>query len=154
VDQALLAALHVKFGFLRLLGLGTKTLLIDEVHAYDDYMTTIMERLLAWCRALRISVVLLSATLSQDQKKKLCRAYSGTDRWAEVRKELFDPCPPDKTPYPLLTFVPLDGTPRAERADALPRGQPVTVRLQPGLLDDAAGTARLASLLVHQGGCA
>lgn len=46
VDQALLAALQVKFGVLRLLGLRAKVLVVDEAHAYDNYMTTILEQLL------------------------------------------------------------------------------------------------------------
>jgi CRISPR-associated endonuclease/helicase Cas3 len=42
IDQGLLAALSVKHGFVRHLGLSTKTVIIDEVHAYDVYMTTLM----------------------------------------------------------------------------------------------------------------
>jgi CRISPR-associated endonuclease/helicase Cas3 len=152
VDQALMAALHVKFGFLRLLGLGSKTLIIDEVHAYDDYMTTIMERLMAWCKALEIGVVLLSATLSRDQKMRLCSAYSGSVRNAEMQA-FFGQWPPAETPYPLLTFVPLAGSPTAVAARSA-RGQRVAVQQQPGLLDDASATALLAAALVKDGGCA
>jgi len=78
VDQVLMAALNVKHGFLRLLGLTTKTLIIDEVHAYDVYMTTLMQTLLRWCRALDVPVILLSATLSQAQKVALAEAYGGS----------------------------------------------------------------------------
>ena len=52
VDQALLAALSVRHGFVRLTGLAAKVVLIDEVHAYDVYMSSIIERLLAWLAAL------------------------------------------------------------------------------------------------------
>jgi CRISPR-associated endonuclease/helicase Cas3 len=154
VDQALMAALRVKFGFLRLLGLGAKTLIIDEVHAYDDYMSAIMECLMKWCRALKISVILLSATLSREQKEKLCAAYAGSSRLEDV-DAFFDQGRASETPYPLLTFLPIDGPPRAVpvAADAT-RSRPVAVQPHPGLLDDAAGTARLAASLVHSGGCA
>src|SRR5207247_8747567 len=64
VDQAMLAGLNVKFGFLRLYGLADRVLVIDEVHAYDAYMSAIIGRLLQWCACLKIPVILLSATLS------------------------------------------------------------------------------------------
>lgn len=159
VDQALMAALNVKFGFLRLLGLSAKTLIIDEVHAYDDFMTTIMERLLAWCRTLQIPVVLLSATLSQEQKRTLCAAYAGDDRSKEV-SILFDRWPSVQTPYPLITSVPL-----AVPSDAYDvkldqqeltenRNTEVRIHLHPGLLDDVDQTASVAVQTIANGGCA
>ena len=66
IDQSLMAALRIKYGVLRLLGLSSKVLIIDEVHAYDAYMSDILLKLLAWCRALYIPVVLLSATLPSE----------------------------------------------------------------------------------------
>ena len=61
-----------------LLGLMGKALVIDEIHAYDAYMSEIIERLLEWCQALRIPVVLLSATLTAQKRKRLVEAYGGT----------------------------------------------------------------------------
>jgi CRISPR-associated endonuclease/helicase Cas3 len=153
VDQALLAALHVKFGFLRLLGLSAKTLVIDEVHAYDDYMTAIMKRLLAWCRTMRISVILLSATLSREQKRALCEAYAGSDRRSTV-SAMLDGCAAENEPYPLLTIVPLDAAPNAVPVAAnAKRTRRVRLQPHPGRLDDAPGTAALAADLVRGGGC-
>jgi CRISPR-associated endonuclease/helicase Cas3 len=63
VDQALMAVLQVKHVFVRLFGLAGKAVVIDEVHAYDTYMTGLLERLLEWLGALGSPVVLLSATL-------------------------------------------------------------------------------------------
>lgn len=77
VDQAMMAAMPVRFGCLRLLGLTGKVLVIDEVHAYDAYMSAIIERLLMWCHALAIPVVLLSATLTLEKRKQLIQAYGG-----------------------------------------------------------------------------
>ncbi|MCA9946082.1 MAG: CRISPR-associated endonuclease Cas3'', partial [Anaerolineales bacterium] len=62
VDQAELAALNVRHNALRLVGLAGKTIILDEVHAYDTYMTTIIKRMLNWLSALGSSVILLSAT--------------------------------------------------------------------------------------------
>lgn len=154
VDQALMAALNVKFGFLRLLGLGAKTLVIDEVHAYDEYMLTIMKRLLEWCRSLRVPVVLLSATLSMRQKRELCDSYAGKERLVEVA-DLLDRHTPESTPYPLLTSVPLTGCSVTIAADAdASRCCEVVVHTHHSLLEDYCATAALAVQTIANGGCA
>ena len=75
IDQAELAALNVAHAALRLIGLAGKVLILDEVHAYDTYMTTIIERLLNWLSAMGTSVILLSATLPLAQRLALAEAY-------------------------------------------------------------------------------
>jgi CRISPR-associated endonuclease/helicase Cas3 len=52
VDQALLAVLQTRHFFVRMLGLAGKTVVFDEVHAYDTYMSVLLERLLGWLGAL------------------------------------------------------------------------------------------------------
>ena len=47
IDQALMAVLQTRHFFVRLFGLAHKTVIIDEVHAYDTYMSVLLERLLA-----------------------------------------------------------------------------------------------------------
>ena len=78
IDQALLAVLQTKHHFVRLFGLAGKTIILDEVHAYDAYMTTLMERLCSWLAGLGCPVVLLSATLPREKRRKLVEAYVGT----------------------------------------------------------------------------
>lgn len=75
VDQALLAVLHTRHVFVRLFGLAHKTVIVDEVHAYDAYMSALLERLLEWLAALGSPVVLLSATLPKERRDKLVQAY-------------------------------------------------------------------------------
>ncbi|MBM4285877.1 MAG: CRISPR-associated helicase Cas3' [Deltaproteobacteria bacterium] len=75
VDQALLAVLKTRHYFVRLFGLSHKTVIVDEVHAYDAYMVTLLERLLEWLAAFKCSVVLLSATLPQARREALFNAY-------------------------------------------------------------------------------
>src|SRR5207248_9773559 len=75
VDQVLLAVLQTRHVFVRLFGLAHKTVVVDEVHAYDAYMTTLLERLLEWLGALEAPVVLLSATLPRERRDRLARAY-------------------------------------------------------------------------------
>lgn len=76
VDQALLAVLQTRHVFVRLWGLSNKTVIIDEAHAYDTYMTTLLERLLEWLGALGSSVIILSATLPNSRRTALCAAYT------------------------------------------------------------------------------
>ena len=90
VDQAMLAATNVKYGVLRLLGLSNKVLIIDEIHSYDAYMGEIIVRLLEWCKALEIPVVMLSATLPPSLKEKLLSPYTSQKLSGE---------------YPLITTV-------------------------------------------------
>ncbi len=94
VDQAMLSALNVKHGFVKLFGLAGKTLIIDEVHAYDSFMLPIIEHLLAWCGYLETSVVLLSATLPSTMKKRLVSAYLEKEN-LELKNQS----------YPLLTVA-------------------------------------------------
>jgi len=96
VDQCMLGALRVRHGALRLFGLAGKVVIIDEVHAYDAYMTTIIERLLAWLSALGASVILLSATLPSTLRARLIDSFGG------------DTMEDDATAYPLITLAQAD----------------------------------------------
>lgn len=99
IDQALMAALRTRFTPLRLAGLWDKVLIADEVHAYDTYMSKVLDRLIEWLSELRVPVVLLSATLSRDRKRELLEAYGG-----EGCTEGFD-----LRPYPSVAWVRWDG---------------------------------------------
>ena len=76
IDQILLAVLQTRHVFVRLFGLANKTIIVDEVHAYDAYMVTLLERLIEWLASLRCSIVLLSATLPKDRTMALMEAYA------------------------------------------------------------------------------
>ena len=75
VDQALLGVLRTKHHFLRLHGLAGKVIVVDEVHAYDTFTSSILARTCEWLEALGTTVILLSATLSSPQRASLLRAY-------------------------------------------------------------------------------
>lgn len=79
IDQALVAALRAKHGFVRLFALAGKTVVIDEVHAYDIYMANLLDVLLGWLCALGCRVVMLSATLPKARREALLRScgYQG-----------------------------------------------------------------------------
>jgi CRISPR-associated endonuclease/helicase Cas3 len=75
IDQALLSVLQTRHFFVRLFGLAQKTVIIDEIHAYDTYMSTLLEDLIGWLRALGSPVILLSATLPAKKRRDLLQAY-------------------------------------------------------------------------------
>ena len=75
VDQALLGGLYARHFFLRLFGLAGKTVVVDEVHAYDVYTGRLVLELLPWLRALGCHVVLLSATLPARLRADLLGAW-------------------------------------------------------------------------------
>jgi CRISPR-associated endonuclease/helicase Cas3 len=143
IDQALMSALNVRFGFLRLFGLSSKVLIIDEVHAYDAYMSSILVTLLKWCSVLDIPVIMLSATLPEDKKKILIDAYRGYHE-----QSLYA----DKS-YPLITYVDNDGNVKEEAVT----GQSRQIRLElvkhSGMMGDHQAIARLACEIVDRGGC-
>lgn len=148
VDQALMAALNVKFGPLRFLGLARKTLVIDEIHSYDIYMSTIMERLLAWCRVLGTPVILLSATLTAAQKRRLVAAYTGSKSGVSETGG----ADPEHVAYPLLTLA--AGASVRQISAGKSADRKVSLKLHHGILHDPARIAALAREAVADGGCA
>lgn len=76
VDQALLAAIGVKHSYVLMTGLASKTVVFDEVHAYDAVMNVRFEVLLAWLGAMGASAVVLSATLPDRMRRRFVAAYA------------------------------------------------------------------------------
>lgn len=71
VDQALFAAMNVRYGSLRTFGLAGKTVILDEVHSYDAYTGTLVDALVAQLRAIGCTVIILSATLTAHRRAAL-----------------------------------------------------------------------------------
>jgi len=76
IDQGLMAVLPSKHQSLRLLGLSRNVLIVDEVHAYDPYMHTLLCTLLRFHAALGGSAILLSATLPIKHRQELVNSFS------------------------------------------------------------------------------
>jgi len=89
IDQAELAALNVKHAALRMMGLVGKVVIVDEVHAYDTYMTTIIERLLCWLSTMNTSVILLSATLPKKRRQQLAKAFGVNLELSEEKTNIY-----------------------------------------------------------------
>lgn len=75
VDQALLAVLPARHQTLRLLGLQRKIIVLDEVHAYDTYMSGLLAVLLEEHARSGGSAILLSATIPVRMRRNLTQAY-------------------------------------------------------------------------------
>ena len=71
IDQALMAAMNVKHGFVRAFGLAGKVVILDEVHTYDAYTGTLLDKLVQLLRDLHCTVIILSATLNQERRECL-----------------------------------------------------------------------------------
>ncbi|AYY13730.1 CRISPR-associated helicase Cas3' [Actinobacteria bacterium YIM 96077] len=80
-DQSLQASIMSRHVYVRLAGLSSKVLLVDEVHALDTYSSTLLYRLMWWCGRLGIPVILLSATLPADRRAELIAQWkAGSQR--------------------------------------------------------------------------
>lgn len=145
IDQSLMSVLQTRHWFVRLFGLAGKVVVFDEVHAYDTYMSTILERLLRWLAEVGCTVILLSATLPEAKRKALVEAYLGN---SEV----------DYHTYPRITFA---GSPRYERnlmrgrieCTQIPVRERGTVKLE-FLGKDLEKISEFLSQRLREGGCA
>jgi len=119
IDQALLAVLPTKHFFVRLFGLAGKVVIIDEVHSYDLYMSTLLDRLLIWLKALGSSIIMLSATLPSVRRNIMLSSYTGRDIAPQVAS------------YPRLTWSinGIEGSSAFESASSSSSGRPREILL-------------------------
>ncbi|MEW6963770.1 CRISPR-associated helicase Cas3' [Trueperella pyogenes] len=133
VDQVLMMALKMRFSMLRHVALAGKVILIDEVHAYDAYMSQYLYRVLQWCARYGMSVILMSATLPPAQRKKLAAAYgSALMRESQAAAEALD-----VSSYPLVSVVDGNGV----RAISIPP-RPDDAQIAVHRIDDELGVLR------------
>ncbi|MFH8409595.1 type I-E CRISPR-associated protein Cse1/CasA [Streptomyces sp. NPDC018019] len=148
VDQVLFAGLKSRHLALRHLAVAGKVVIIDEVHAYDAYMSRYLDRVLEWLAAYRVPVVLLSATLPADRRRALAAAYAG----APVDADGLGPEAVPDDAYPLITTVAPGDTPRVARPAAA-SGRRTDVHLE-RLEDDPVLLADRLAAELADGGCA
>ena len=94
IDQVLMTALQARHVMLRYLGLASKVIIIDEVHAYDVYMSKYLSAALYWLGQMNAPVILMSATLPSATRNDLMENYAkGLRIGAELNKAAV-PAPP------------------------------------------------------------
>lgn len=76
IDQVLMTALQARHVMLRYLGLASKVVIIDEVHAYDAYMSKYLSTALYWLGQMNAPVILMSATLPSAIRDELMKSYA------------------------------------------------------------------------------
>ncbi|RTR06304.1 CRISPR-associated helicase Cas3' [Halomonas nitroreducens] len=97
IDQALMGLLPFRHQSLRLYGLARKVLIVDEVHAYDHYMQTLLNQLLAHHARQGGSAILLTATMPRAMREALATA------WKEGLGQA--PASMQEETFPLLTQI-------------------------------------------------
>lgn len=144
IDQVLMGGLRTKHTMLRQLALANKVVVIDEVHAADDFMRVYLECTLTWLAAHGVPVLLLSATLPPEIRTSLASAYA---RGMGARKGVAVPA---STDFPRLTVV-------TDEAVAWPVRQPegagTPVQVE-ALADDVDTLVETLRRDLVDGGCA
>ncbi|MGL4939246.1 HD domain-containing protein, partial [Shewanella sp.] len=79
LDQALMAAMNVKHGFVRAFGLAGKVVILDEVHSYDAYTSELLDHLIPLLRSYHCTVIILSATLTKARRGSLLQQKTQAD---------------------------------------------------------------------------
>ena len=133
VDQALKTAIRSGHVFVRLLALSNKTVVVDEVHGYATYMSTLLDRLLAWLGRMGVPVVLMSATLPSGRRDQLIGAWRG----GLLRDSALPVEPQDRDVYPRITVADATGV-HLEPAAPAPVNERRTLHLKRIATDEVA----------------
>lgn len=90
IDQALMAVMNVKHGFVRALGLVGKVVILDEVHSYDSYTGTIIDNLIDVLRELNCTIIILSATLTRSRRAAFLKAEPTSNEYPLITTSFQD----------------------------------------------------------------
>ncbi len=141
LDQGLMGVVRSRHQFVRLFGLAGRTIILDEIHAYDLYTSTLLERFLEWAAVLGSPVIALSATLPTTTRQRLLSAYaSGCGKLAPALSE---------ASYPRITAFASNEV----IAQSFAASDHVCRSLGIEWKQDADWVADLQQLLTAEGGC-
>lgn len=96
IDQALLGIVRAKHFFVRQFGLAGKVIILDEVHSYDLYTGTLIDKLIERLLSLKCTVIILSATLTEQRRQELLHLSGAKENTLS-------------NAYPLLSGVQVNG---------------------------------------------
>ncbi len=110
IDQALLGVVAARHFFVRHFALAGKVVILDEVHSYDIYTGTLIDKLITTLEGLGCTVIILSATLSGKRCGQIIDCTNGDSDDADL-------------PYPVIAgrsegypLAPVSVTPPVPRA--------------------------------------
>jgi len=141
IDQALLGVLPARHQSLRMLGLSTKVLVVDEVHAFDPYMIKLLTTLLTAHAAQGGSAILLSATLPRTMREQFVSAFNVGAGFPFQALEKID--------YPLVTHSSGNGLVET----ALPTRESVKRRVSVVRMESQKEPLSLIRNTVKEGAC-
>ena len=93
VDQCLLGVVAAKHFFVRHFALAGKVVILDEIHSYDLYTGTLIDKLIKTLESLSCTVIILSATLTSKRRRQL---LASEDAQMSAEDE-------HSAPYPLIS---------------------------------------------------
>ena len=138
IDQLLQMSLSQRHLAFKHLAFSGKTVIIDEVHTYDAYMQSYLQKTLKWLGEYHVPVIALSATLTHAIRQNLVSSYLQRD------VEL-----PTNLAYPLLTYTE-NSIVKQQSNFAKSQSKAVTIK---SFADDAPQEiAQKADELVNRGG--
>ncbi|MCI1942742.1 MAG: CRISPR-associated helicase Cas3' [Lactobacillus sp.] len=148
IDNLLLIGLKQRHLFLKHLAFSGKVVIIDEIHAYDAYVSSYLRKALEWLGAYHVPVVALSATLPVAKRNELLSAYA-KGRFGK-RKLSGESDWKNNISYPLLTI--LDGD-KVVQADDYPitKDDLKTVQIKRLNADEDQIIGKACSLIDHGG---
>src|ERR1039457_5880321 len=71
IDQALLGVVAAKHFFVRHFSLAGKVVILAEIHSYDLYTGTLIDKLITTLEGLGCTVIVLSATLTGKRRGQM-----------------------------------------------------------------------------------
>jgi CRISPR-associated endonuclease/helicase Cas3 len=150
IDQALLGVLPLKYNAFRMLAFANKTIVIDEIHAFDAFVRGLLRGFLSWCGHLGVPVVLMSATLPESIARELAASYLGRDPGASAAPS-----------YPGWVFLQRGAKQPVPQAITVPESQESLLRIDlrecaavEEALDRGPALVRELEPLCTEGGCA
>ena len=138
IDQLLQMSLSQRHLAFKHLAFSGKTVIIDEVHTYDAYMQSYLQKALKWLGEYHVPVIALSATLTHKIRQSLISSYLQKD------VEL-----PTNLAYPLLTYT---ENSIVKQQSNFAKSQSKAVTIKSFTSDTPQEIAQKADALVNQGG--
>ena len=138
IDQLLQMSLSQRHLAFKHLAFSGKTVIIDEVHTYDAYMQSYLQKTLKWLGEYHVPVIALSATLTHQIRQSLVSSYLQRD------VEL-----PTNLAYPLLTYT---ENSIVKQQNAFAKNPPKAVTIKSFTDDAPHEIAQKADNLIAQGG--